>query len=129
MELFNIIAILITLSALFGYVNYRFIKLPTIIGMMLISILMSISLVVLGHLGLGIEEYWMPVVQSIDFNKTLMVGMLSFLIICRGSASGHRGVVKAKMGSYRLCDGRSFYLDSSCRGCYLMASWDGWESR
>ncbi len=48
MELFNIMAILITLSALFGYLNYRFIKLPTIIGLMLISMLMSIFLVVLG---------------------------------------------------------------------------------
>ena len=80
MELFNIIALLITLSALFGYVNYRFIKLPTIIGLMLISILMSIFLVVLGHLVLGVEKYWMPVILSIDFNKTLMVGMLSFLL-------------------------------------------------
>ena len=80
MELFNIMAILITLSALFGYLNYRFIKLPTIIGLMLISMLMSIFLVVLGHLGLGVEKYWMPVVQSIDFNKALMVGMLSFLL-------------------------------------------------
>ena len=80
MELFNIMAILITLSALFGYLNYRFIKLPTIIGLMLISMLMSIFLVVLGNFGLGIEQYWMPVIQSINFNKTLMVGMLSFLL-------------------------------------------------
>ena len=78
MELFNIIAFLITLSALFGYVNYRFIKLPTTIGLMLISILMSLSLVVLGQLDLGVEKYWMPVLQSIDFNKTLMGRMLFF---------------------------------------------------
>jgi CPA1 family monovalent cation:H+ antiporter len=41
---------------------------------------MSIFLVVLGNFGLGIEQYWMPVIQSINFNKTLMVGMLSFLL-------------------------------------------------
>ena len=41
MELFNVVAILMTLSALFGYVNHRFIKLPTTIGLMLISILCS----------------------------------------------------------------------------------------
>jgi monovalent cation:H+ antiporter, CPA1 family len=80
MELFDIIAILITLSALFGYVNYRFIKLPTTIGLMLISIIMSLSLFILGHLGLGIEQHWMKLIKSIDFNKTLMVGMLSFLL-------------------------------------------------
>ena len=80
MELFNIIAILITLSALFGYINHRFIRLPTTIGLMLISIVMSLALIVLGHLGLGIERKWMTVMERIDFNETLMVGMLSFLL-------------------------------------------------
>jgi CPA1 family monovalent cation:H+ antiporter len=80
MELFNIISILITLSALFGYINHRFIRLPTTIGLMLISILMSLALIVLGHLGLGIERQWMSVMERIDFNETLMVGMLSFLL-------------------------------------------------
>lgn len=81
--LFNIIAILITLSALFGYINYRYIKLPTTIGLMLISILMSLGMVILGHLGdvgFGIERQWIEIVRTIDFNKTLMVGMLSFLL-------------------------------------------------
>ena len=83
MELFSIIAILITLSALFGYANHRFFKLPTTIGVMLISILMSLGMVILGNIGqtgLWIEKEWLSVVQRIDFNKTLMVGMLSFLL-------------------------------------------------
>ena len=81
--MFNIIAILITLSAVFGYINHRFIKLPTTIGLMLISILLSLCIVVIGHLGnvgAGIENQWINIVSKIDFNKTLMVGMLSFLL-------------------------------------------------
>jgi len=83
MELFNIIAVLTTLSALFGYLNHRYIKLPTTIGLMLISILMSLVMVILGHLGhigYGIEKQWLGMIRNIDFNKTLMVGMLSFLL-------------------------------------------------
>jgi len=83
MKLFNIIAMLITLSALFGYLNHRFIKLPTTIGIMLISVLMSLGLVALGRIGpfgLGIEEHWEEIVKSIDFNQTLLVGMLGFLL-------------------------------------------------
>ena len=83
MELFNIIAVLITLSALFGYLNHRYIKLPTTIGLMFISILMSLVMVILGHLGqigYGIEKQWLGMMRDIDFNKTLMVGMLSFLL-------------------------------------------------
>ncbi len=78
MELFNIIAILITLSAVFGYVNHRFFKLPSTIGMMLIAIIMSLTLFLLGQLGM--ERHWMTLMRSIDFNKTLMVGMLGFLL-------------------------------------------------
>ena len=36
MRLFDIIAILITLSALFSWTNHRFLKLPTAIGLMLV---------------------------------------------------------------------------------------------
>lgn len=83
MKLLNIIAILITLSAVFGYVNSRFIRLPTTIGVMLVSMLVSIGVFILGRfgaLGLGIEEHWLSLIRSIDFNKTLMVWMLSFLL-------------------------------------------------
>jgi CPA1 family monovalent cation:H+ antiporter len=80
MKLFNIFAILISLSASFGYLNHRFIKLPTTIGVMLISLMMSLGIVILGHQGIGIEEHGMKFVRSIDFNKTLMVGMLGFLL-------------------------------------------------
>jgi CPA1 family monovalent cation:H+ antiporter len=81
--LFNIIAILVTLSAVFGYINHRFIKLPNTIGLMLISIFMSLGIVILGHLGeigFGIQKQWIDIVHTIDFNKTLMVGMISFLL-------------------------------------------------
>ncbi|MFQ5900969.1 MAG: cation:proton antiporter [Thermodesulfobacteriota bacterium] len=78
MELFNIIAVLVTLSALFSFINYRYIRLPTSIGLMLIAMIMSISLIFLGKTGvhIGIRE----LVEGIDFNQTLLVGMLSFLL-------------------------------------------------
>ena len=37
MELFNILAIVITLTAGFSYINHRFIGLPVTIGVMLIG--------------------------------------------------------------------------------------------
>ncbi len=83
MKLFDLIALLITLAAVFGYLNHRFIRLPTTIGLMLISVVMSLGMVLIGHLGhagLLLEQQWLSVVRSIDFNKTLMVGMLSFLL-------------------------------------------------
>ena len=72
-----------TLSAVFGYINHRFIRLPSTIGLMFISILMSLGMVIVGHLGQtgsGIEMQWTTLVKTIDFSKALMVGMLSFLL-------------------------------------------------
>lgn len=80
MSLINIIALLITLAAIFSYLNYRFIKLPTTIGLMLITLLMSLGLILSGALGLGLEAEAEQIIAQIDFSQTLMHGMLSFLL-------------------------------------------------
>jgi len=80
MDFLNVIAILITLSALFSYINYRFVGLPTTIGIMVIGLLVSLLVIVSGVLGLGIVREAEVFVKSIDFNTSLMQGMLSFLL-------------------------------------------------
>jgi len=80
MKLFNILAILITLSAGFSYLNYRFIRLPNTIGLMVIALLVSLGLAALGPLGFGLEEDARRLLASIDFDETLLHGMLSFLL-------------------------------------------------
>ncbi len=81
MDILNIIAILLTLSAIFSYLNYRFIRLPTTIGIMLIALLLSLLLLVAGKLGfLDISIRIGEVIKSIDFHTTLINGMLSFLL-------------------------------------------------
>jgi len=80
MNLFNIIAILITLSAAFSYINYRYIRLPTSIGMMLIALLMSLSLIALKQFHLDLVPRVALLLESINFSDTLMNGMLSFLL-------------------------------------------------
>ena len=80
MKLFNILAVLITLSALFSYVNYRYFRLPTAIGLMLIALLVSLGLIALGGLGLGLDEAAKKLLAGIDFDETLLHGMLSFLL-------------------------------------------------
>jgi CPA1 family monovalent cation:H+ antiporter len=80
MKLFNILAILITLSAVFSYINHRFIRLPTTIGLMAISLLVSLGLIALGPLGFGLEDDARILLDNIDFDETLLHGMLSFLL-------------------------------------------------
>jgi len=80
MQLFNIIAILITLSALFAWLNDRFLKLPTAIGLMLIALLMSLFLLLPIPGTNGLEDDIRFMVDSIDFDATVLHGMLSFLL-------------------------------------------------
>jgi CPA1 family monovalent cation:H+ antiporter len=78
--LFDVIAVLLTLAALFSYFNYRFIKLPATIGVMLIALLLSLLLIVLGRFNIPIDRQAMRILSAVDFNRTLLHGMLSFLL-------------------------------------------------
>lgn len=80
MTIINVLALLITLSALLSYLNYKYIKLPTTIGLLLTSLLMSLAIITTGQLGLNIEEHAKELLAQIDFNETLMNGMLSALL-------------------------------------------------
>ncbi|MEJ6718437.1 MAG: sodium:proton antiporter [Akkermansiaceae bacterium] len=71
-------AILLTLTAVFGYINHRVFKLPTSIGILLIGLGISLLLLLFGgdHLRESADSF----VSQIDFNRTVMEVMLSFLL-------------------------------------------------
>jgi Na+:H+ antiporter len=80
MSPFDLSAVLVTLAASFSYVNYRFVGLPTAIGTMLIALLVSLLLMALHELGWPIDERAATILASIDFNRTVLGGMLAFLL-------------------------------------------------
>ena len=88
MDLFTIISILITLSAVFSYINHRYIHLPNTIGLMLIALLLSLALILLDRMGVGVRPYVDEILWGIDFNKVLMHGMLSFLLFAGALQTG-----------------------------------------
>jgi len=80
MSIFNIIALLLTLAAIFSFLNYRYLRLPTTIGLMLLSMGFSLFLIFLSYIGIDLESSADQVVRQIDFDETLLNGMLSFLL-------------------------------------------------
>ncbi|MDD2900186.1 MAG: sodium:proton antiporter [Desulfuromonadaceae bacterium] len=81
MTLFEISALLMVLTALFSYINYRFLHMPTTIGVMFIALASSLGMVLLGGLGVDIgQAHIARLLETIDFNKALLHGMLSFLL-------------------------------------------------
>ena len=80
MNLFDITALLITLTAIFSFINHCTLKLPMTIGVMVIGLLMSLTLLLLKPLGIDLTIQATAILKSIDFNQTLMHGMLSYLL-------------------------------------------------
>ncbi|MFV0445892.1 MAG: cation:proton antiporter [Planctomycetaceae bacterium] len=80
MELFDLAAALITLAAVFSYINHRWLKLPTTIGLMVIALLFSLGLVLAGGRWPLLDRHAEQIIGSIDFNETLMQGMLGMLL-------------------------------------------------
>ena len=77
----DIIGLLIALTAIFSYLNHRFIGLPTTIGVMSIALALSLVLIGLGQFGfIEIEQQVELMIRSIDFYEVLMHGMLSLLL-------------------------------------------------
>ncbi len=80
MELFEISAALVTLAALFAFINYQYFKLPTTIGVMLLAILFSLALIGVGKFAPSVSFRAEQIVSQIDFGEALMQGMLGFLL-------------------------------------------------
>jgi CPA1 family monovalent cation:H+ antiporter len=82
MTIFEISAFLIGLSALFGYLNYRFLRLPHTVGLVMIALAASLVVILIEVLtpASPLLEIITGVLTQIDFYETVMHGMLSFLL-------------------------------------------------
>ena len=94
MATYHIISVLIFLTAVFAYVNDRWIKWPPTIGIMVISLLSSILIAITGNLIPGISSKVLLLVSNINFEQVLMKIMLSFLLF---AGSLHIDAGKLKM--------------------------------
>ncbi|WP_449399953.1 cation:proton antiporter [Chryseobacterium wanjuense] len=85
MELYYSFSALIVLASIFSYLNYRFLKLPSTIGIMVIAIVVSIFLVSFGETVLPRTfGHLNNLMISIDFTEVLMGAMLNFLLFAGG---------------------------------------------
>ncbi len=80
MELYYSFSILIVLAAVFSYLNGRFLKLPSTIGVMLIAMIASVVLVITGSIFPKTFLAFSRLLEGIDFTEILMGAMLNFLL-------------------------------------------------
>lgn len=82
LSLFEIAALLLVLSAALSWINRAYIKLPHTIGLLVMALVASMLLLVSEAMfpQLSMTDTLQAALGQIDFNETLMKGMLGFLL-------------------------------------------------
>jgi CPA1 family monovalent cation:H+ antiporter len=80
MDIFTIITLLVVISSIFGYINIRFLKLPTTIGLMMMAIVLTLLILISGLFNDSIISIAENTINQIDFSDLILDVLLSFLL-------------------------------------------------
>jgi monovalent cation:H+ antiporter, CPA1 family len=82
LSIMDLAAVLLTLSALFGWLNHKFLPLSHSVGLLVMSVVTSLMLIGLDALlpGLRLLDQLSEGMQRIDFSEIVVNGMLAFLL-------------------------------------------------
>ncbi|MDB6096213.1 MAG: NhaP-type Na+(K+)/H+ antiporter [Francisellaceae bacterium] len=97
MNMQEVIGILLSLTALASYINYRFIKLPKSIGLTLITLILSLIIAASSSFGWDMQNFTQELLNIIGFNETFLHGMLSFLLFAGALHVNTRELAKHKI--------------------------------
>ena len=103
LSLFDVIAVLLSLSAAFGWINHRFIKLPQTIGLLVMSLAASLVLIgfELAFPHLGLYDDAVSVIMQVDFEETVLNGLLAFLLFA-GALHVDFSAMRSRLGPIAL---------------------------
>jgi CPA1 family monovalent cation:H+ antiporter len=80
MSVLDLIALLVTLAAVFTFINIHYLKLSATIGLMLLALIMSITILGVGTFVPEVKNLARNILAGIDFKEVLLNIMLSFLL-------------------------------------------------
>ena len=80
MDLYNALALLLVIAAAFAYLNLRFLKMPTAIGLMVLGLVASLGLIGLARFEVQPVLKFALLVNKLDFSTIVMQVMLGFLL-------------------------------------------------
>ncbi len=95
MTVLQVASLLIVLAGVFGAINYLFLKLPSAIGILIVALFASLSVMGLEYLipSLEITDTIQKVALDIEFSDALLEGMLGLLLFA--------GALHVKLGDLR----------------------------
>ena len=92
-------AIILVCVSIFGYINHKYLQLPLTVGLVLIALISGLGVLMIDSVlpFLNISSTLRVWLGEIDFNRTLMNGMLSFLLFAGALHVDLSGLMKSKL--------------------------------
>jgi len=78
--MFESFSIIFTIAALFNFINYKWLKLPTTIGLMILSLILIIPITLSETVFPEFYRFFCDIIVNADFKTLLLNGILSFLL-------------------------------------------------
>ena len=103
-KILEIPAILLTCVAIFGYLNHCYLKLPLTVGLVIIALISALAISSIDSFlpQVGVLKTLQAWLENIDFNKTLMEGMLSFLLFAGALHVNLKDLLEARLHVFTL---------------------------
>ncbi len=108
MRLFDILALLIGFSAIFSWLNDRYLKLPSAIGLMLFAMVFSLALQLPLPFAPDLQEQVARMLGSIDLTEAFLHGMLGFLLFAGALHVDLRELARQKWAIITLATAGTF---------------------
>lgn len=97
MGILDLITLLIFLAAVFTLINITLLKLPSTIGLMVIALLMSLTILGLGFIFPSLIDGARHIVESFDFEVALLNIMLNFMLFAGALFTNLRALINEKI--------------------------------
>ena len=97
MTILQLISVLVAIAALFGWISARWLKLPTTIGTMFLTVVCSLFLVSIGEYAAGLRPWAIGMVRQIDFERLILHGMLPLLLFAGAFLLDFKALVREKL--------------------------------
>ena len=100
-------ALILVCVTIFGFLNHKYLQLPLTVGLVIIALASSVLVIILDLIFpfLAVSDILRGWLDEIDFNRTLMNGMLSFLLFA--------GALHVDLSSLLKADFKIFTFDVS----------------
>ncbi len=99
--MFESFSIIFTISALFNFINYKWLKLPSTIGLLILSLILIIPITLSETIYPEFYRFFCDIIVNADFKTLLLDGILSFMLFA-GALHVNIGVLAKEKKSILL---------------------------